>query len=408
MGSTEKRRKTRWIAAGTMLIYLLIGLEILIMISPFALYFYSVYGPVLNFLFSSPLTSWTAEFFLPHMVFPADPLIIAVSYLQLLLPIGLILFLAAAVPLYYHRFTRRGIAQGWIYSFNRHPQYLALGIAGLGLLLYWPRFIILFFYIIMLFVYYFLARIEENRMVREAGDSYRAYLRRTPMFFPGEPGGKIYQKIFGWIRPKSLGMAVNFLACLALAMAITLGLRAYTVNSLPLATTERMTLLPAFPHPDQKLKDLYQLVRSHQEVDRFLEAQPGINLAYIVPRDFFLMALVTEAAREFPESMIERYPEILEWHKYKFRGGIHKFFKIFSNFIGTIGRKEKELDIERFIFVRVEDEKGRIVKGENVFDVGMRRHPVLLVDVDAFTGEVLAVEDIAPRHKWGRMPMPTF
>lgn len=405
---TNKNRKTRWVAAGTMAIYLLIGLEILIMISPFALYFYSVYGPVLNFLFSSPLTSWTAEFFLPHMIFPDDLLIIAISYLQLLLPIGLILFLAAAIPLYYHRFTRDGIAKGGIYSFNRHPQYLALAIAGLGLLLYWPRFIILVFYITMLFVYYLLARIEENRMTREAGDSYQEYLERTPMFFPGGPGGRIYQGLFGWIKPKGLGLAVTYLASLVLAMTLALGLRIYTVNNLPLVTTEKMTLLPAFPQPSGELKNLYQVVRSDEEVGRFLSRQPDINLAYIVPRDFFLMALVTDAGRKFPKSMIERYPEILDWHKYKFRGGIRKFFKIFYNFIGTIGRNERELDIERFIFVSVIDEKSRMVTGEKVFDIGMRRHPVLLVDVDAFTEEVLGVEKIPPRHKWGRMPMPTF
>ncbi len=404
----KKNSKARWAAAGTLVIYLLIGLEILIMISPFALYFYSVYGPVLNFLFSTPLTSWTAEFFLPHMVFPDDLLIIAISYLQLLLPIGLILFLVAAIPLYYHRFTRRGPAKGGIYSFNRHPQYLALAIAGLGLLLYWPRFIILVFYITMLFVYYLLARIEENRMVREAGESYQEYLNQTPMFIPGEPGGKIYQAVFGWIRPRGLGLAACFLVSLVLAMTLALGLRIHTVNNLPLTTTGKMTLVSAFPQPAGKLTDLYQLVSSHQEVEEFLDQHPRINLAYVVPRDFFLMALITDAGRKFTESMIERYPEILEWHKYKFRGGIGRFFKIFYNFIATVGNNERELDIERFVFVSVIDEKGRMVTGEDVFDIGMRRHPALLVDVDAFTRKVLAVENIAPRHKWGRMPMPTF
>ena len=65
--------------------YILIVVEIIIMISPFALYFYSVYGPVLNFFSSAPSLGWLTEFFLPHMTFPADPLILALSYLQLLL-----------------------------------------------------------------------------------------------------------------------------------------------------------------------------------------------------------------------------------------------------------------------------------------------------------------------------------
>jgi uncharacterized membrane protein YuzA (DUF378 family) len=49
-------------------IYLIIGIEILYMISPFALYYYSTYGPSLNFLHQSSLTSWLTGFFLPHYV----------------------------------------------------------------------------------------------------------------------------------------------------------------------------------------------------------------------------------------------------------------------------------------------------------------------------------------------------
>jgi len=81
-----------WLLAATGIAYLLIGIEIIIMISPFALYFYAVYGPILHFLTSSSLTRWTTEFFLPHMVFLDDPLILFISYLQVFLIIGLILF----------------------------------------------------------------------------------------------------------------------------------------------------------------------------------------------------------------------------------------------------------------------------------------------------------------------------
>ena len=50
----------------TWLFYLLIVFEIIYMITPFALYYYSAYGPSLNFLNKSSLTSWLSGFFLPH------------------------------------------------------------------------------------------------------------------------------------------------------------------------------------------------------------------------------------------------------------------------------------------------------------------------------------------------------
>ena len=147
----QKSRKL--ILISSIVFYVLIGIEIIVMISPFALYFYSVYGPLLELFSNSPYLSWTTEFFLPHMVFVDDPLILAISYLQLLMIIGLILFFSAAIPLYYGRFTGKGVVQISFYSKIRHPQYLFLAISGFGLLLYWPRFIILFMYVTMLFVY---------------------------------------------------------------------------------------------------------------------------------------------------------------------------------------------------------------------------------------------------------------
>lgn len=89
----------KFLIFGTTLAYLLIGLEVLFMITPFALFFYSVYGPILRWLASSPLTAWTTEFFMPHLVFVSDPLLVGFSYLQALFVIGLGLFLLGAPSL---------------------------------------------------------------------------------------------------------------------------------------------------------------------------------------------------------------------------------------------------------------------------------------------------------------------
>ena len=160
---------------GSILAYCLIGIEIIVMISPFALYFYSVYAPILNLLASSQLTSWTTEFFLPHMVFLDDPVILGISYLQVLMVIGLLLFFTAAVPLYWGRFTGKGVVTFSFYSKIRHPQYLFLALSGFGLLLYWPRFIILIFFVTMLYVYYILARNEEWRMKQEVSGEIKDF-----------------------------------------------------------------------------------------------------------------------------------------------------------------------------------------------------------------------------------------
>jgi len=400
----------RLLLAGTFLAYLLIGLEIIIMISPFAIYFYSAYGPALHSMSGSRLTGWLPEFFLPHLVFLDDPLILALSYLQLLLVPGMLLFLAAAAPLYYGRFTGKGVVSHSFYARIRHPQYLFLAISGLGLLLYWPRFIILVFYVTMLFVYYLLARNEEWRMSLENPGVYEEYMARTPnMFFPGNPGGRLYDSLLGRLRPKWLGIFTAYLLVLIMGVVLALGVRTYTVSRLPMVTGGPVAVLPVFPRPPAEVAALYQeTMAGSPEVRAFLAANPQVNLAYLMPGDFFLAALITDKDRRFSEDILERFPEITEWQKHKFNSGLGRFFRIFYNYTRQLGKMETDYDIERFIFVEVIDGEGHPAGAGHLFDLDQNRRPVLLVDVDAKSREVLTVARTSGRNKWGRTPMPTF
>ncbi|NOQ45398.1 MAG: hypothetical protein GQ559_01785 [Desulfobulbaceae bacterium] len=392
----------------TIAAYCLIGVEIIIMISPFAVYFYSVYGPVLQFFASSSYLSWTTEFFLPHMVFTHDPVIVGISYLQVLLIIGLLLFFFAAIPLYYGRFTNKGVVQFSFYAKIRHPQYLFLAISGFGLLLYWPRFIILIMYVTMLFVYYLLARNEEWRMKQEVPGVYENYIKNTSMFLPGEPVGKVYNLLFGWMRPAWFGLFVAYCLTLLLSVSLAMGIRVYTVGKLQTMPAGAITFLSVFPRPADEVRELYQTVISSEEFQKAVAEGEQANLAYIFPGDFFLTALVTDKARRFSDDIIERFPEVLEWHKHKFSGGLGKFFRIYHNFLTKPGNMETNYDVERFVFVRVENSQGELFSTDELFVIGAKRRPVLIMDVDAFDHEILSVISASGEHKWGTMPMPSF
>lgn len=403
-----QQKSQKWFLLATIAAYCLIGVEIIIMISPFALYFYSIYGPVLEFFSSSPYLSWTTEFFLPHMTFPNDPVILIISYLQILLVIGLALFLSAAIPLYYGRFTGRGVVRMSFYAKIRHPQYLFLAISGFGLLLYWPRFIILIMYVTMLYVYYLLARNEEWRMKQEAPGSYEAYMTSTPMFIPGEPGGKIYRLLFGWIRPKWLGILATYCLAVACSVWLAMGIRTYTIKQLPAVEVNAMTVLPVFPRPAEEVRALYEKIASSAQVKPFLQGEIGANLTYIFPGDFFLTAIVTDEDRRFSDDILERFPEVLEWHQHKFKGGLGKFFRIFYNFIRTLGSVATDYHVERFVFVQVSDAGGNLAPPQDIFRLGMKRKPVLLVDVDTEDHRIVSIIIPSGKHKWGAMPMPSF
>jgi protein-S-isoprenylcysteine O-methyltransferase Ste14 len=403
-------KRGKLLLTGTILAYCLIGAEIIIMISPFALYFYSVYGPILNLLASSPMTSWLTEFFLPHLVFPDNLLLNAISYLQVCLVLGLVLFFSAAIPLYYGRFTGKGVVRFGFYARIRHPQYLFLAISGFGLLLYWPRFIILILYVTMLYVYYLLARIEEERMKDEQPLVYETYMRSTSMFLPGEPGGRIFGLFFGWIRPRWLGLVTSYICALAFSILLALSLRNFAGSTVPktLAAQTEVMLVSVFPRPVAEMQEVYKVALDNAAVQQALDAKKGANLVYIMPGDFFLMALVTDENRLFSDDMIARFPEILEWHQHKFKGGLGKFFRIFYNFVKTLNTVETDYDTERLVFVQVKNPDGSAALPQNIFDLGLQRLPAIIVDIDTDSLEVRSVVGTSESHKWGSMPMPTF
>jgi hypothetical protein len=229
-----------------------------------------------------------------------------------------------------------------------------------------------------------------------------------PMFLPGEPGGRIFSLLFGWIKPKWVGILVSYILVMFLSVIGAMGLRNYTIEHLPAVHIKNMTLVPVFERPEKEVAGLYRHILANKNVHRFLAENKRVNLAYIMPGDFFLTALVTDEDRRFSSDMIERFPDVLEWHEHKFEGGLGKFFRIFYNFIGTLGGVETNYDVERFIFVSVEDAAGKPVSQKHLFDLGLQRNPALLVDYDKFDGKIINIIETSSDNKWGAVPMPTF
>ena len=71
-----------------------------------------------------------------------------------------------------------------IYRFIRHPQYTGLMMMSLGMILDWATLPMLILFPVMAVVYYRLAKREENDMIAEFGDEYRAYMLKTRRFIP--------------------------------------------------------------------------------------------------------------------------------------------------------------------------------------------------------------------------------
>ena len=169
----------------SVLAYFLLALEVLIMISPFAGFFYAAFNPVLLGLAGSDATRWLTAFYLPHLVLPGDPFLVAVRVAgSVLTVLGLALFLLGAVQVYLAKLLGLGTVTGGLYALVRHPRsHWAWRPAGLGLAVLWPRFLTAVLWVVMLEVYA-LARDEERRMLAVSPGLYRAYQARTGRFLP--------------------------------------------------------------------------------------------------------------------------------------------------------------------------------------------------------------------------------
>ena len=246
------KKVLKWLASA---LYGLVMIEVVIMISPFAFYWYSLYAPTLQGLHRWRATAWMESFFLPHSVITTS------SFLEFMrwrvgswaFGLGLLAALICALQVYGTKLFKHKAATGWMYKYIRHPFYLSLAVAGFGLLTIWPRMIILVLYVGMLLLYYFLARFEEKQ-VEAMHPEYAEYRKRTGMFLPGNPGGKLFGLFFGWIPSRGLALAASSVVIVVLVLGGALALRRDTIahTATDLLPQDRTLAIAIWPTPPDR------------------------------------------------------------------------------------------------------------------------------------------------------------
>ena len=122
--------KSRTLLNSAIVLYFVICLEILIMISPFAGFFYSAFNPVLLGLAKYPETRWLSSFFFTHLLVPPNDFLKFIRIMgSVLFVLGMVVFLICALQVYASKFFKTGPALKGLYSRIRHPQYLSLAVA---------------------------------------------------------------------------------------------------------------------------------------------------------------------------------------------------------------------------------------------------------------------------------------
>ena len=401
----------RLAARGAIVLSFIVALEIVIMISPFALFFYAVFNPVLLALDRSPATRWLTAFFLPHMVISPDPALSAIRVLgSVAFVVGAAVFLVCAVQVYAGKLLRTGPATRGLYAVIRHPQYVGLAVAGFGLAILWPRFLTLVLLAVMLFLYYLLARDEERRMLARYGDDYRAFMERTGMFFPRPSGCRSPRPESP--RPLTAGRGLAILAAL-LVISVGAGFvaRSYTVRHLSLDSVGPVDVITITPEDLTAAREILPEVLKDPAVAAKLGAardHPGRVLAYFVPIDYTMQGMIADTGQEWKlfarhttMRMITDY--VLHPVAHLAEGHAHP---------GAMGHgvamHESPALKRRIIFVDVSASGQTLESPVDDFRIAVTRRPLFFADVHLHTAEVLAVHDTTPGSGWGTVPTPVF
>ena len=373
-GMEREARGSRAIVPAIWLAYVAIVFEILFMISPAALYYYSTYGPSLNFLHASPSTAWLTQFFLPHFSATTSPVLDSLRGVgQLLLLLGLLLFGTGFFQIYWAKFRGREAVVGGLYRWARHPQYTALAIMGLGTLLVWPRFTVLIGYLTMLFLYAWLARFEERNCLRRFGASYREYMERTGMFHPLPRLPSLLPE--SGAKRVGAGLAL-YVVVVAGAVGIAHQLRDWSLGHVSAVYRDDLAALSPALLTSLEIDLALEVAASGQGVGERLAAEGAEAkfLAYVVPESWRLpdlpMENVAHAGGHLTPADFDR-----------------RLYKVL------------------FTRVRTHDPEAG---GPEIVKRAYGREPLLLVHVNTETGSVTGVETPPSHVRWGDIPTPMF
>ncbi len=386
MDATAQGKSTRRGLWAALAFYLLIAFEFLYMASPFAVYFYSVYRPGLDFIGSYPRLAWLTGFFLPHIVAETDSALINLHNTvgMALFAGGIAAFLIGAGQVYYRKLAKKGAAVGGVYRFIRHPQYLSLAISGLGLLLLWPRYVVLLTYVTVLFAYYGLARLEERECRSKFGKPYEEYMKKTGMFLPlPMPSASRFIRLPASGAGRTALVAGVYLLTMTAAFGLARGAQHLSVRSLYAYYTEDSATISLVKMDSV---DIRKIIETAKKDGRVCEILTGADkdssvgsvryLNYVLPAD--------------------RYVSEIPMNSAGLEQGDHFLIT------GSGGR------LYRVVVSRALLPEGDVFRGSEIVAHATGAVPVIEAVIDIRDGRVIGIEKPTGERRYGNTPMPVF
>ena len=420
-----KEKITKLTAFASIIVFVIVAFEIMIMISPFAFFFYSVFNPIFDWLGQFPATRWLTAFFLPHMILPPTLFLKTIRIAgSAFFIIGAVAFIVCALQVYLGKLFKWGIADKGLYRYIRHPQYLALGIWGIGMAILWPRFIVLASLSIMFVLYYFLAKDEEKRMLNLYGESYEKYMSNIGMFLP-----KAVERYFSFMNhvvPKtSLRFAVVSMMIVIIVIGSGFILRTITLHSLPFESNANITIVSLLPEDIGRDANALQTIVNGEKDGKIILSADKDYLAYLMPADYIMQGMIANTGGEFHlYKQHNTVAMIVDWVLHPFehlRASPALHMAKIRNVDPAIARRHHcPLEINdpamdcntcsyrRVIIDEVQNETGKHLSGNALFSFGTIRTPRYAIDLNTDTGAIVKIVAVEKATAWANVPTPSM
>lgn len=413
-------------AHGGIIVFLIMAFEVMIMISPFAFFFYSVFNPIFKWLDQYTATRWFTSFFLPHMVLPPTLFLKAVRILgSAFFIIGFFTFSICALQVYLGKIFKWGVANKGLYKYIRHPQYLVLGIWGTGMSILWPRFIVLVSLSLMFILYYFLAKDEERRMLKHYGETYKDYMSNTGMFFP-----RAMEERCSFVRPLIPRCPFKYLAISTLIITMVIGagflLREITLHSLYFDSKDNITILSMLPEDNGlDANALDSIIKTYADGKLDMLDKNKDYLGYLMPGDYVMQGMIANTGDDF--HLFKQHNTVMmitEWVLHPFqhlRSSPSLHMAKMHGVDPVVARRhhcplninDPSLDCStcpyrRIIIDEVSNGGGGHLTGKGLLSFDTTRVPVAFIDLNTKTGEIINIKKVEKATAWADVPTPAI
>jgi hypothetical protein len=331
--------------------------------------------------------------------------------------IGALSFIICALQVYLGKIFKWGVANKGLYIYIRHPQYLSLGIWGIGMSILWPRFIVLASLSLMFILYYFLAKDEERRMINQYGESYKQYMNNTGMFFP-----KFLESRFA-LPGRSVAIP---LIIITVVIGTGFLLRTVTLNSLLFTSKNNITLVSMLPE-DNRL--------AASALNGIIKAQAGgqLNylkdnkdyLGYLMSPDYIMQGMIADTDSEFHlYKQHHTVAMISDWVLHPFQhlrtspsfhmAKMHNVDPAFARrHHCPLGINDPNLTCEtcpyrRVIIVEINNEYGKRLIRKQLLSFNTTRTPIYSININTKTGEILNAKKVEKATAWKDVPTPAI